>query len=287
MSHKLAELFPNDLAERIQEVPAVVQPIGTLEWHSHHLPLGLDGLVAESVCEGIAERSGGVLAPAMYMAAGGVPYPYTFELELADVEPLYERILEQYGRMGFRVVMAFTGHFGLEQTLALKRAALAVMTRSPLTVLPLTTYDLTFGTYSGDHAAVGETSLMMAIRPDLVDLTSVAPEHPMEGVLGEDPRGAATEAFGEEIRAGIVERAANLISTHLQSEPQFRRTYVEAMRAGVRVLERTWEERVRKPKSAVPSITSPAYLEHCEALWAGDFHHAKKKAEEKLLDLSR
>lgn len=286
MTRKLAELHPRDLAEQIEKVPAIVQPIGTLEWHSHHLPLGLDGLVAESVCEAVTGRSGAILAPTTYLAAGGVPFPYTFELTGSDVEPLYERMIEAYSRMGFRVLLAFTGHFGLEQTLALKRAALTVMSRMPLTVLPLTTYDLTIDTYTGDHAAVGETSLMLAIRPDLVDLSSIPREKPLEGVLGEDPRGRASEAFGNELKDLIVERAADLIAEHLQNGPLFQRHYVEALRAGVRVLERTWHERMRKPKSAVPSITSPAYLEHCSALWSGDFSRAKERAEDKLLDLS-
>src|SRR5271169_6078003 len=113
-----------------------------LEWHSHHLPLGLDGLVAADICGEIAEACDGVCGPVSYWGIGGVPYPYTLKLPIELVEPVLSGVFEQFGAMGFRVILAFAGHFGVDQTLALKRAAVDVMDRSPVTVLPLTEYDL-------------------------------------------------------------------------------------------------------------------------------------------------
>ena len=146
---RLEELFPDQVEARLQALPALVLPFGTIEWHSHHLPLGLDGIVAAELCTVVAERTGALLAPVSYWAVGGVPYPYTLNLPGSQVEPLLETLFEQFGAMGLRVLAAFTGHFGLDQTLALKRAALAVMARSPVTILPLTEYDLVTDTYLG------------------------------------------------------------------------------------------------------------------------------------------
>jgi hypothetical protein len=47
-----------------------------------------------------------------------VPYPYTLDLPQEAVERLYEVALDQFASMGFKVLLAFTGHFGLAQTLA-------------------------------------------------------------------------------------------------------------------------------------------------------------------------
>lgn len=38
------ELFPDEFAERIKKMPVAFLPLGTLEWHGPHMPLGADGI---------------------------------------------------------------------------------------------------------------------------------------------------------------------------------------------------------------------------------------------------
>lgn len=286
--HRLEALFPLELQSRLEERPILVLTFGTIEWHSHHLPLGLDGIVAERLGERIAELSGAVLAPVSYWAVGGVPYPYTLNLPAQVIEPLLVAVFEQFAAMGFRVIVGFTGHFGLEQTLALKRAALAVMGRSPVTVLPLAEYDLTTDAgYTGDHAAVGETSLLWALRPDLVRLEAVPPDQPLDGVLGADPRGSASPEQGRVWFEAIASRTAEVAGRLLAATtPVERAAFIEALGVGVRVLEKTLAQRQLLPKAAVPSITTPAYLAYCQAIYQGDYRAARTHAEKKLADLS-
>src|SRR5918912_1972179 len=127
---RLTEMLPNELEKQIADKPIVILPLGTLEWHSYHLPVGLDSLKAEAICEKLAERTGALLAPTPHWAVGGVPYPYTLKFELKLIEELTRQLFQQLSAMGFRVILAVTGHFGLEQTLALKRAALDCMRNS-------------------------------------------------------------------------------------------------------------------------------------------------------------
>ena len=286
-AYPLAELFPDEVQTRLDARPVLVLPFGTIEWHSYHLPVGLDGLVAEAIGRDIAARADAVLAPVSYWAVGGVPYPFTLNLPASLIEPLLVGVFEQFGAMGFRVIVAFTGHFGLEQTLTLKRAALAVMARSPVTILPVTEYDLsTDAGYKGDHAATGETSLLWALRPDLVRLDVVASDVPLDGVLGSDPRGTASveqgRAWLDTITAHTAEVAGRLLEG---TTPIQRADFIEALAAGVRVLEKTLEARRALPKAQVPSITTPAYLAYCQAIYQGDYRAAKAHAEKKLLDL--
>ena len=286
MVRRIEDMFPQDLAEHIRSTPIVVLPLGTVEWHSDHLPLGLDGLVAAAIAEQIAERLDAVIVPTSYFAAGGVPYPFTLKFPMALIEPMFESAFEQFGAMGFRVVVAFTGHFGLEQTLAFKRAAVNVMRRSSTVVLPLTAYDLVTETYQGDHASIGETSLMWAIRPELVRLAQIPDSASLEGVLGPDPRGKASEAWGRELFDSIVERAAAVARRFTENTPAVERShFIEALSAAVRVLEETYERRLRLPKSQVPPVTTLEYLAHCQALYRGDYRAAKQHAERKLAAL--
>ena len=287
-AHRFEALFPEQIQARLEACPALVLPFGTIEWHSYHLPLGLDGLVAQGLAERVADTLDAVLAPVSYWAAGGVPYPYTLNLPGSIVEPLLEATFEQFAAMGFRVIVGLTGHFGLEQTLILKRAAVRVMRRSPATILPLAEYDLVTDLgYTGDHAATGETSLLWALHPDLVRLDAVPPDMPLDGVLGTDPRGSASAERGRELLDQIAGRTAAMAERLLRrTSPVERAAYIEAVAAGVRVLERTLQERETRPKRMVPSLTTPAYLAHCQAIYSGAYALAQAEAERKLSDLS-
>jgi hypothetical protein len=62
--------------------------------------------------------------------------------------------------------------------------------------------------YTGDHAAWGETSLMMHLYPDTVDLSRLG-EPPHKGVGGRDPRQSSAKD-GQTITETIVSRLATL-----------------------------------------------------------------------------
>jgi len=284
--YHLETLFPDELQSRIAAVPIIVLPLGTLEWHSFHLPLGLDGLVGQALGEQIADRLDAVLAPVSYWAAGGVPYPYTLKFSASIIEPLLVAAYDAFAEMSFRTIVAITGHFGLEQTLVLKRAALTVMERSPVTILPLTEYDLVTDVYTGDHAGIGETSLLWAVRPELVRLDAVPSDAALDGVLGADPRGAASRERGENLLRLIAERTIESAQRAGCESALERAKYIDALSIGVRVLAKTLDQRQQLPKSAVPSVTTPAYVAFCQALAQGKYSEAKKYAERKLGNLA-
>ena len=47
------ELLPEECVQRIKEMPVAYLPLGTLEWHGPHMPLGADGIQSKrTVCPG-------------------------------------------------------------------------------------------------------------------------------------------------------------------------------------------------------------------------------------------
>ena len=68
------ELLPEELVQRVQEMPVAYLPLGTLEWHGPHMPLGADGIQSKELFVRVAEKVGGVVLPdAVYGTR-----PYTF-----------------------------------------------------------------------------------------------------------------------------------------------------------------------------------------------------------------
>ena len=53
---RLIEQSPKALKQIIVEKPLLLIPIGTVEWHADHLPLGVDSLLSVALCEGSLAR---------------------------------------------------------------------------------------------------------------------------------------------------------------------------------------------------------------------------------------
>jgi creatinine amidohydrolase len=284
MAIRLETLFPIELERQLAVCPVLVLPYGTIEWHSHHLPVGLDGLVAQHMGERMAEAMNAVLAPTGYWAVGGVPFPFTLNLPVEEIEALLRLSLKQYAEMGFATLVTFTGHFGLEQTLATKRAALVEMRRNSATILPFTTYDLVADFYSGDHAGIGESSLMMALRPDLVRFADWPADQALPGVIGDDPRPSASAALGLRIFEDSAARAAALVSG-LRTGELNRDAWIATLQVVVEILEFTRDLRKRLPREQVPKVTTPGYLFGWAEVARGRFADAQASFEKTLAAL--
>ena len=132
-----------------------------------------------------------------------MPQPHTLRLPPAVTEPVLGAVLQGLAGMGFRAICVVNGHYGLENSIAVRRAALAC---TDANVVPLADYELlTDLGATGDHAGVFETALLLPDRPDLVDLDVVGD---LPGVIGDDPRGRATPELGEQALELAAQRAA-------------------------------------------------------------------------------
>ncbi|MBX0326999.1 creatininase family protein [Oscillochloris sp. ZM17-4] len=209
------ELRPADLAAICDKVPVAYLPWGALEWHGPHLPLGLDGVVAEAVASRAIRRTGGVLLPTTWWPAGALPHPSSLSAAGASLGDLLDGLFAQLAAAGWRVAVIVSGHHGHAHELAMIDAAERAISRHGLLALavpPLALVDETML----DHAALWETSLAMALRPDLVRLDALGRE-PLRietsAVIGRDPRDTASASIGvsalnlaaERLAAAVIE----------------------------------------------------------------------------------
>jgi hypothetical protein len=120
---------------------------------------------------------------------------------------LLVHIMHELQSLGFKVIVVIAGHYPL-----LRHAKAAVELYSlngKAKAWAVTGYELVRDQIpdAGDHAAAWETSLMMVLRPDLVDL-SVLPKDtsvPLIGVHGRDPRVHASVEYGQRGVKAVVD----------------------------------------------------------------------------------
>src|SRR2546428_10781303 len=60
---------PPEIVRERSRLPLVFIPIGPIEWHGPHLPMGMDGLHAHMVAVDVAQQVGGVVLPAYYIGS--------------------------------------------------------------------------------------------------------------------------------------------------------------------------------------------------------------------------
>lgn len=64
-------LRPAEVKLLRERCPVVYIPVGSLEWHGVHNPLGTDGLKAHAICCEAALRYGGVVLPTLFLGILG------------------------------------------------------------------------------------------------------------------------------------------------------------------------------------------------------------------------
>jgi len=217
------QLLPMEFEQRISQFPLVYVPIGSLEWHGQHLPLGNDTIKIQAVCEEAARISGGVVFPGVYFGIPGmVEYGSAYKFNgNAPFDPglvgkLLNAILNRLEAVGFLAAVVITGHTPPEQRKLVKDVAAEYSGK----MLVLGTADSELGGgigHASDHAAMWETSLLWYIRPDLVDINRLPRDLStgLESVFGNDPRTNASRDLGRKafrvITEELAQTASNLI----------------------------------------------------------------------------
>jgi len=212
---RLEFLHPKELDEAKAACGTIFQPLGTIEWHGLHNVLGLDAVKAHALCMQAAQKGGGVVAPPLFGGVGGLSEPHTFIMDPEDdvfsqlLRPWLEQLCREMARDGFRAIIILTGHYGAAQQIVVRETAVRMSRALGIPVLGTPEYWLALDVgYAGDHAAWGETSLMMHLFPDTVDLARLG-KPPYQGVGGRDPK-ESSGADGRRITETIVSRLATL-----------------------------------------------------------------------------
>lgn len=184
---EVAHLTWQEFAERIKG-HIVLIPVGSVEQHGPHLPLGVDVLIPYHLARRLAGRLPVLVAPPVWYAGpsdpasgGGQRFPGTLALRGTTLVALTMDILSEFFRHGAREIAVLNGHF--ENTAFLAEGARRVLPPEDTTGRKVVLINWWEHVPSGmlahlfpegfpgwelEHASLTETSLMQALAPDLV-----------------------------------------------------------------------------------------------------------------------
>ncbi len=184
------------------ELDTVIIMIGSTEQHGPHLPVATDALVAETLGKELVRRLGkALLAPPIRVgcARHHMSFPGTISLEPETLGAIVKDYVMSLARHGFKnivIVPTHGGNFGPVVALAGKLREMApgvnivAYTQFEKFIDVLISTAAEFGVSqgaAGGHADENETSMILAVRPDLVHM-----ERAVAGYIGSTESIAST-----------------------------------------------------------------------------------------------
>lgn len=205
-------MLPHQIRQAIAENWPVVLPLGVLEYHGEHMAVGMDTLAVIKILEIVETEAKIVILPVHYYGAAsyavaGPEGNGSIHIDAERLLPFAKDLFAALLRVGFRNIHCFIHHqsenfaVGMPTDLAFKLAARQAIfdfqTRMQgdgwwgddkmadyystlgndqfnwIKSHPLMTADI-IAQYPFDHAGQGETSLMMALCPEAVDMAHLS-----------------------------------------------------------------------------------------------------------------
>ena len=249
-------LRPSEIRARREAKPVVYIPIGTIEWHGVHNPVGADTLQAEGLAIAAARLGGGCAFPPLYygesrleslMEANAADrediargyglspdsftpdrHPYSATEQVHNYNRLLIHILAEAESLGFKLGVIVAGHYPLVDH---AKAAVHLFNqrkyskRHGMLAWACDDYHLVRDQYdcAGDHAGGWETSHLMHLHPETVDISLLPPKGgKLVGAGGRMAPQDATPAFGAETLNASAEVLVKEVAHRLENMNRYR-----------------------------------------------------------------
>lgn len=170
----------NEFAARRGEVATAILPVGAVEEHGPHLPLGLDAMHAWALAQETARIKPCLVAPPVWygLCRSSAQHPGTVGISGDVLRALIHDIGQGLWRQGVHGLCLLTGHAGGTHQACLVEAGEKLLQTTGLEVACVCVLDLLAGAReflecAGDsHAGEVETSLALHLWPELVKGTA-------------------------------------------------------------------------------------------------------------------
>ena len=177
----LSDMSWEEAREVFKKTDVAIVPIGSIETHGPHNPLGTDTFAATEVAKRTGEKAGVLVTPTIpigYSLYHG-DFPGCLSLDNDTIYQILTQICRQLYNYGIRRVVFLSGHGGnlpvLENVAHYIYKEMKMLPAVPIwwrdDILGVLDHKLAFS----DHGGMKETSQNLAIVPDLVDLSRYRP----------------------------------------------------------------------------------------------------------------
>jgi len=193
---------------RVASETTVVVPTASVEQHGPHLPILTDTLACEAICRRAAELASAevsvTVAPTLAygISAHHFPHPGVLSLTPSTFMTVLREVCESLHRSGFSRIALVNGHGGNDEAIRLVARDLA--NALPVAVAATSYWAVARQSLVEEAAALGigalpghaggfETSLVLALRPELVDgrpPSAGGPPKPAAGLPATNARAA-------------------------------------------------------------------------------------------------
>ncbi len=215
MKVKYLELYPHEFKKRLNVNPLAYLPLGSLEYHGYHNVLGLDSLKAEKICQLAAQKFGGIVFPSVYLGFDSYPdlnlekYPNKqydcYHLKKNSYVDIIKQYCFRIQRIGFEKIFILAGHYP-------NKDVLFECFSGDDSIFLYTEAELVGKL--GDHAGKWETSLMMYLFPDYVNLDLMKSKGDrLRAINGIDPAQSSKD-YGEKMLKKILFAIGEIVDEH-------------------------------------------------------------------------
>lgn len=176
------ELSTKSLEDSDRAMIIAILPVGAIEQHGPHLPLGVDAMINQGIVERALDRlPDGIQALALPMLPVGksdehIDFPGTLTLGAETVTRLWREVGASVARAGVRKLVLFNSHGGQVAIMDVVARDLRIHEKMLVMAYSWFAGGLPDGLFPEDevrygiHAGAIETSMMLHLRPDLVEM---------------------------------------------------------------------------------------------------------------------
>jgi creatinine amidohydrolase len=198
----------DEVAESIEGFPVAILPLGATEQHGHHLPLGVDNFLAEGLSRKLSEETGALLLPTLPFGYSWVwrDIPGTVSFEQDLVERAIKNVAHSVSRYGVKLLILVNGHDANKASMKYATRELMDELDMPVVYLFYPELEKIIEEYCGSetwhgmvHACEFETSLMLSLKEELVQMDKAVKEYPVKPAL----YGKSTISLGDLSKSGV------------------------------------------------------------------------------------
>jgi creatinine amidohydrolase len=175
MSVPVFDMTDNDFKIKLKKIRRAIIPVGSLEQHGAHLPVSTDSLITEYIARLLAEKSGAFVLPVISYGISFEHKPmFKVTLRNSTLSTMLCDICISLAENKIREIIIINGHHG-------NRGAIQYIPQEIQSKTPTMDVNIHILHYwemmkpDFDHAGEVETSLVLAISPELVHMDRARP----------------------------------------------------------------------------------------------------------------